>query len=363
MTKFLITGYYGFLNSGDDAILASMCEDVRSLNMASEITILSNKPEETREIYDANAVYRFSLIKVIIALIKCDVLLMGGGSLLQDRTSTRSLMYYLSILWGAKLLRKKCMIYANGIGPINKKANKKITSHILNRLDTITIRETLSFEELKKLDVHKPTIKVTADPVFSLTIKNREIDKIFEKENVKLDKPYVAVLFRSWYNKEEFVQKIADVCDNIVDNYGLDILFVPMKYPTDIAISDEIRSCMKNESSIFTQKEGVDDIIQVVGGAKFILSMRLHALLYAAIKDVPMIGFVYDPKVEYFLNELNMYTIEHIDNFNVEDVDKHIKNILDNYDELKAKINDETLELKEKALLNRVYLEKLVKEQ
>jgi polysaccharide pyruvyl transferase CsaB len=362
MTNFLITGYYGFLNSGDDAILTSMCEGIIRLGIPTKTTILSNNPMATEEEYGVHATYRFNLLAVIKEIKNTDILLMGGGSLLQDRTSTRSLMYYLSILWLAKLFKKKCMIYANGIGPIRRKMNRFFTKLMVNRVDIITLREHLSVKELEKMGITKPLIKVTADPVFSLDLKAVSVKEILEQENVDASKPLVGVLFRDWKDKENYVIKMAKICDYVVEELKMTILFIPMKYPTDIAISNKIAEKMHCESYTLRKNYDVNTIIGIIGETKFVLSMRLHALLYAALKSVPMIGFIYDPKVKYFLKELKMYTIEDIEDFTFESVKYHIDEIMNHYQEIQENILKEVTILTAKASENETYLKQLVQQ-
>lgn len=360
MISFLITGYYGFLNSGDDAILTAMCEGIKRLEIPTKITILSNNPQATEMEYGVHATYRFNLVSVIKAILQADILLMGGGSLLQDKTSTRSLLYYLSILGLAKMFRKKVMIYANGIGPISRRPNRFLTRIMMNQVDLITLREHLSLEELKRLGVTKPKIEVTADPVFSLEIKDCDVEALLKAEDVDLSKPLVGVLFRGWKNEEEYIKKMATICDYIVSDLGMNILFVPMKYPTDREISFSIGQAMTQKSYELKNKYDVNSMIKVIGYTKFVMSMRLHALLYAALMGVPMIGFIYDPKVRYFLEELKIYMVEDIDGFSVEKIQIHIDNILENYEEIQEKIQSQLVLLKEKAKDNEKYLTELV---
>ena len=360
MVKFLITGYYGFLNSGDDAILTSMCEDIKSLEVDSKITILSKKPSITEEEYKTHSAYRFSFFSVVNEIRRTDVLLMGGGSLLQDATSTRSLIYYLSILGISKLFGKKCMIYANGIGPIKKPFNRLITKLMVNKVDIITLRESLSLSELNKMGITKPKIRITADPVFSLPVHEIDTNEILITEGIDTSKPYVAVLFRSWKDIDDYIGKTANICDYIVKDLDMNIIFIPMKYPTDLIISERIAGAMKENSYILKEKYDNNTIIQIIGKSKFILSMRLHALLYAALYNVPMIGFIYDPKVKYFLEEIKISTIEDITNFEIEDVEKHIDIIFNNYEKIQKTIEAEVSILKKKALDNRKYLLELV---
>ncbi|MFV0519939.1 MAG: polysaccharide pyruvyl transferase CsaB [Lachnospirales bacterium] len=361
MVKFLITGYYGFFNSGDDAILLSMCEDIESLSVATKTTILSNSAVSTKEKYSANAVYRFSPYYVIREILKCDILIMGGGSLLQDKTSTRSLMYYLSILLMAKFFRKKIMIYANGIGPIDGKLNRKITKFVLNKVDLITIREKLSIEELYSMGVKKDNIKLTADPVFNLNIKDTNIDDILQNENIDLSLDFVTILFREWNTKENYKEKMAKICDYIVKEKNMNVVFIPMKYPSDIKTGEEIASLMTEKSYVVKSNLNVYEIIKLIGMSKISLSMRLHALLYSALKNVPMIGFTYDPKVDFFLRELEIYSIVNMESFKWEEVAVILDRTLENYDDISIKIENRTKELSRQADLNKFYLEELIK--
>lgn len=360
MIKILITGYYGFFNSGDDAILTSMCSDIRALDMKSEITIISNNPLVTKKEYKTESAYRFDFKSVIRKIKETDILLMGGGSLLQDRTSTKSLIYYLSILWLAKKFNKKCMIYANGIGPIRRKFNRYITKKVLNKVDVITLREKLSEKELYKLGVNKPIVKVTADPVFNLQTMDINVDDILAGENIDTSKPFAAILFRNWKDESKYVKKIAKVCDYIVKTYDMNILFIPMKYPADISVSKSISNKMECNSYILEKQYDVNTIIQIIGQTKIVLSMRLHALLYATLKGIPMVGFIYDPKVKYFLEELEMNTISDIRDFEVNEVINHIDKMLETYDEFQVSIKEKARHLKGKAYGNRKYLNELI---
>ena len=85
----VMSGYYGFNNSGDEAILHSIHRNIELSGLDASITVLSNDPADTNRRYGYNAVPRFHLLSVLRTIGRCDVLISGGGSLLQDRTSTR----------------------------------------------------------------------------------------------------------------------------------------------------------------------------------------------------------------------------------------------------------------------------------
>ncbi|NLA86421.1 MAG: glycosyltransferase, partial [Clostridiales bacterium] len=147
----VMSGYYGFGNAGDEAILQSVHQNIDDTGGDIAITVLSKDPGETKSRYGYDAVNRFGLCSVIKALKSCDALVSGGGSLLQDHTSTRSLLYYLMIIRAAEFFKKKVMIYANGIGPIRKKSNRRRVGKIVGRADVITLRDDVSAEELRSM--------------------------------------------------------------------------------------------------------------------------------------------------------------------------------------------------------------------
>lgn len=359
MKKILISGYYGYSNSGDDAILSSICNDIKQLSNDNEITILSNSPQNTTKEYGVHSIYRFSLKQVIKAIKATDIVLMGGGTLIQDNTSSRSLMYYLSIIWFAKKFNKKCIIYASGIGPIKRSINRKITKKVINTVDVITLREHLSKKELEGLGISEPRIYVTADPAFNLPTSKMNVDQILLDEGVDTSKPLVAVLFRSWKAEKDYIQKTATLCDHIINQYDMNIVFIPMKYPADLDISMQIQAAMTNKASVLKKKYDVSTLIELIGSMKLVLSMRLHALIYAAIKNVPMIGFVYDPKVDYYLKVLDMYSAGNISTYDINKVKKDINEIMDNYKAIQARLKDKALKLKKEASKNRELLDRL----
>ena len=190
----VISGYYGYHNLGDDAILLSIRRRLESLSDDVTLTALSNAPETTRAEYGVEAVQRFNLFQVRRAVKNADLLISGGGSLLQDRTSTRSLMYYLEVIRTALRYHKPVMLYANGIGPVTREKNRRRVKDVVSRVDRITLRDGDSMEELKRMGVSGPEMTVTADPVFTLEgIAPAAARQRLEAAGVPLGKPILAV--------------------------------------------------------------------------------------------------------------------------------------------------------------------------
>lgn len=362
MVNILVSGYIGYGNCGDDAILSALCEGIRKLDIECSITALSHKPNVTIKDNDINAIYRFNWKEVIKAIKNAQVVISGGGSLLQDRTSTRSLLYYLGIIFVAKLFNKKVMLYANGIGPISRRFNRLLTKYIVNRVDIITLRDELSGKDLKAIGVTKPPIFITADPVFSLNSdESKDYNPILADSHVPMNKPIVGVLFRDWFCREQYVTKMARLCDDLIERKDVNVLFIPMEYEEDIAISKEIMSHMKNSAYVIDQKLDYKTIIGLIGELHMILSMRLHALIFAALQNIPMIGFVYDPKVKYFLSSLELPSAGNIEDLDMIKINKLIDEIYMNYDSYINKLNNVNKNMKKKSMLNNKYLHELIK--
>ena len=357
----VMSGYYGFNNTGDEAIMLSMHKNIQKMGDNYHITVLSNKPEETKEKYGIEAVYRFGMRDVFHAIRKCDVLLSGGGSLLQDSTSTRSLMYYLSITAMAKMLRKKVMLYANGIGPVSGKRNRRLVKQVVNKADLITLREENSYEELLSMGVNPKKCFVTADPVFTMDgIGKEESRALLEAEGVPMDKPLVVVSVRNWKDMDKFIGRFAEMCDTIVEKYDRNIVFLGMQMPHDITVSEKVRAKMKQNAYILKNNHSPYEVMGIISQADFILSMRLHTLIFAARQCVPLIGFVYDPKIEYYLEKLDMPSGGNLKEFDPVKTLEYVDDVICNKHTYVEKLSRKEAELEKMAHRNEKYLAKLL---
>lgn len=361
----LMSGYYGFNNSGDEAILLAMHRNIEALGDNINITILSNKPEETQSKYGIDGVvYRFSLWQVVKALRKCDVLLSGGGSLLQDSTSTRSLLYYLSIIVGARMFGKKVMLYANGIGPVSKNSNRHLVKMVVNKADLITLREGNSYEELRSMGVNNPEAYVTADPVFTMDgISKDGAKRLMEKNGIPVDKPLAGISVRNWRGMEERASEFAAFCDAIYETYGKNIVFIVMQVPDDVNISLKVQAKMKNPSYILKENYSPYEIMGIISVMEFIVSMRLHTLIFAARQKIPFIGLIYDPKVEFYLKLLDMPSAGSIEEFSATQALAVVENVISNIGSYHALLETSSQALAAKAHQNEEYLMRLLEGQ
>ena len=327
----VMSGYYGFGNAGDEAILKAIHQNIDRSGGDISITVLSSNPADTKSRYGYNAVNRFKIFEVMRALRHCNALVSGGGSLLQDHTSTRSLLYYLTIVRAAKLLGKKVMIYANGIGPVRKKANRRRVKRSVSRADVITLRDAMSAQELCEMGVRRTDIRVTADPVFTLDAAPAEqSEQILTQAGVPQDKPFVCVSVRSWDSMSAFVSALSVLLDTLYEQHGRNIVFLPMQLPVDAAVSKSIIARMNHEAYVLDQYLTAEEIMGVIARSDFVIGMRLHALIFSARVCVPFIGIVYDPKVEAYVRALDMLSAGSVGTFSAQEAMHAIDTLIEN---------------------------------
>lgn len=358
---YVVAGYYGYSNSGDDALLTSICDDLIGENAQNRITILTQTPDRHGTHPQIETVYRFDMVKVFRAIGRGDILIMGGGSLLQDETSTKSLWYYLSLIGCASLVKKRCMLYANGVGPIENPLNRRLTAGIVNKIAVITLREAMSYKVLQAMKVVGPHVEVTADPVFHLDMAGdgTHVEGLYP-EGFDKTKPYAVAIFREWKGSAHFIGEVARVCDHVSRHHGMQVLFVPMHFPVDMTIERKMMAQMKEPSWLMTKQCSVTDLVEVIGNGQLTLSMRLHGVIYSALKHVPVVGFSYGPKVYYYTEILGMPLIPDVTVMDGETAIPHTDDVMNHYDRYSKTLAEKVAVLKEKAADNARILKSLL---
>lgn len=317
MGNVVISGYYGSQNAGDEAMLAAMVEVLSDLNPKVHITVISANPADTRQRHGVNAIGWLDLSGIMGALRHADLLISGGGSLLQNVTSRRSLYYYLLIIWLAQLLGTPVMLYAQGIGPINGGFARWAMSYIGNRVKLITVRDRGSLKELAELGIKRPHIEATADPVHAIHQVDKNIGQaILKRYGADGAKPLVGISVREWCGLTHYKQVMAKAADQIAEEFGARVVFLPMQYPEDVRTAEAVAAMTKSRPVVLTDEYMTSELLSIVGNMDLLISIRLHALIFAGVMGVPMIGVSYDPKVDRFLESIGeepVGTLEDVD--------------------------------------------------
>lgn len=352
--EILISGYYGFKNSGDDALLEAIIKDLKRFKESPNIVVLSASPKETKEIYRVKAINRINVFSILKHMNNADMLISGGGTLIQDRTSTKSLMYYLAVISLAVRKKVKVMLYSNGIGPLERKNNIKKTRKILNKVDLITLRDERSLKALKEMGVENKNVIVTADPALELNIADEKRGrKILDELGVPRDRKLLGVSIRRWKSTDpEFEDNIAWVCDYAYETYGYHTILLPMQTSRDMAVLQNVKRNMKHEATLVDRRMGVADTMSIMKCFDLCIGMRLHTLIYAVINAIPLIGLVYDPKISSFMEYTNQTRYIDVENATAEKIIDILDECVLHYDQIKRTLEENYKTLNEKAQLN-----------
>ena len=346
----IISGYYGFDNIGDDAMLAGIVDGIHSIRPGARLAILSKAPVRTALAYRVNAYNRINLPKVMALMRHARLFIHGGGNIIQDSTSTRSLFFYLSITIIAKMMGMRVMFFGNGFGPLTRPFNRRMSGRVLNRADVITVRERLSLGELESLRVVKPVIKLTADPALLVFQSSSAdvVDEIFAAEGIPIGMRYVGFSVREYQAtvaahmaasaaaahmemknsadnnsdgrgaNEDYLLAIAEAADKFCTEHNVLPVFLPTEYPRDVRQIEKVIKLMKTRGYIIRQRYTVPETLGIVSRMEMMVAMRLHALIFAANLGVPVVSIEYQPKIEGFIRYIEQPSAGRMENLEFE---------------------------------------------
>lgn len=282
--NFLINGYFGFANAGDEAVLAAMLADLRALRPDATFTATSGDPARTRALHGCEAVGRQAPREVMEAIKNCQVFLSGGGSLLQDVTSVRNVVYYTTMLRMARLAGKPTMMYAQGVGPLSSPISRKLAKMAFESADVATVRDPDSALLLRMIGVRR-AVEITADPVWGLQSANP----------VAPVKGRWVVALRSWPGADEnAIPRLVQALRGAAKVQDAQLKFLPMQPGPD----DEIlNGLVENSEKLDVAGKTPAEIVSLAASGEKLIAMRLHALIFAAGQNTPVVALGYDPKV------------------------------------------------------------------
>jgi polysaccharide pyruvyl transferase CsaB len=306
--KIVLSGYYGFHNVGDEAILYAIISSLKQQNPSIEIVVLSNDPVYTEKTYGVQAVNRWKIPEVLKTLKTSDGLISGGGSLLQDKTSRKTIPYYLGIMMMAVIVRKPFFIYAQGIGPVEVPYHKRFIKHVLSKAALISVRDKESKKLLEDIGIKK-SIDLVPDPVLGINVTTKA-DNWFVKQNFQGN--VISVSVRDWPSEQNYLEKIAYALDRCVEA-GCEVVFIPMHGEHDEVTSKKAAELMKERSVVAPYDAEIDEKVAFIGASDLLFGMRLHALIFAAVTHTPFVALSYDPKIDSFAEMAEQPQIGHVD--------------------------------------------------
>lgn len=342
MKKVVVSGYYGFNNIGDDAMIETFSKYF--LENDVDATFLSKNPEQTNKKYNVKSVNRDKLGQIIKTIKNSDILISGGGTLLQDITKVISIWYYLIIILIGLIYKKQVYILFQGIGPINNKFNIWLTKKILKKVNYIILRDQKAFDEMKRLGFDTTKTIVATDVVFAMQMPTVENNiKLIQKyiQDYNQEYKYIGVSLRPWKEYSD-IEKFAKLLDEVSKKYNAKIVFFPFHKSQDYDLSVKVKEKMKEKSHIIFDDLLPSELAGMMSLMYLNIGVRLHSLVFSVIGKVPVAGISYDPKVDGFLKEFDLEPICRYENFEIEETIKNIdKEINKNVNEKISKKVDE----------------------
>ncbi len=352
---YIISGYYGKNNFGDDLTLHGLMNHLKDYRG----TVLTCDPHNTAVPPNVELIHRFDLWKIRKAMKNSKVFLFGSGSILQDSTSNRSVFYYYFIMKMALLYHCKTMLYANGIGPLTKSSNRKNVARILKRIDLITLRDEDSVKLLKELQPNRNAF-LTQDDAFSYNVQS--IPAISAPAQAQ-GKTIVGVNFKFKNEQDPKIKDIAEALQVLAQKHQLYYYLIPYHSLQDIRPLRALNNELKNCSELAAKADNPESIIAHAAGCKYQIVERLHGQIISTMLGQPFLPIDYDPKTKSFAEQTGMskYRIRHND-LEKERLIETFEKIIEQQGDISARLSDFSEKAKKDAALNREHLYQIIKD-
>jgi len=356
-----ISGSYGGMNLGDEAILEGILGQLRS-TVAAEVTVFSRNPADTlwrHKVERAISTRALTRREMVPEIRQLDLFILGGGGILYDRDAQE----YLREVSIAHELNVPVVIYAISAGPLTTQASRRAVQETLNSLSwaVVTVRDRQGYRLLEDVGV-TADIQLTADPAFLLEPEALSVEAL-AAEGVELDRPLVGFSVREPgpaapdIRTEEYYALLANAADFVVERYDAEVVFVPME-KSDVQHSHAVVAHMQNSerAEILRRRYSPGQILDLMGRFQFAVGMRLHFLIFAALRGTPFAALPYASKVSGLLEDLDIESPP-LSNIGIGQLIARIDRSWDTRAEIREKIHDRLPALKARAqLTNRLLL-------
>ncbi len=308
-----ISGSYGGLNLGDEAILETIATQLRR-SLPVEITVFSREPNDTlsrHRVERAVPVRELSRDEVLPEIERLDLLILGGGGILFDAEAS----IYLREVSLAQERGIPVMVYAVSAGPLQDPAAQKLVRTCLSRAEAVTVRERRARKVLEEIGL-KREIEVTADPALLLEPEPLPPDALKHEGlglngrhrlvGVSVREPGVAA---PDIDVNHYHALLANAADYMVDRLDANLVFVPMERRVqDMQHSHAViaRMAYADRATVLKGEYTPGQLLSLMGHFTFAVGMRLHFLIFAALQRVAFVALPYAGKVLGFLEDLEI---------------------------------------------------------
>lgn len=360
-----ISGSYGGLNMGDEAILQCIIEQLRR-SVNADIVVFSRDAEDTMRRHKVDGVVPvrdLSRDEIKPEIRKLDLFILGGGGILYDADAAA----YLREVFMAYESKVPVMVYAISAGPLNDSAIQAKVSDALNHAAAITVRDRLAMQVLEQAGVRRK-IMLTADPALLLgpdgdTMATQRIEALRSKGRVVGISVRERGVAAPDIDEAHYHGLLADTADFIIDRFGASVLFIPMERKGfDLQHSHSVmaRMLLPQKATVLEEEYTPANLLSIMSMLDMAVGMRLHFLIFALLQRIPFVGLPYSSKVRSFLAELNV-VLPPLNLIDSGRLNAYIDQAWDNRDGILAKTQAMLPELKKRAMMNNEIAVKVLK--
>jgi polysaccharide pyruvyl transferase CsaB len=307
-----ISGSYGGLNVGDEAILTSILAELRRVAPGVELVVFSRDLGHTQRHHDVDrTVNGRDVLKADIGaeVDRLDLLLLGGGGILYDREAGS----YLQVAEIAQRRGIPTATYAIGGGPLMRTVERQAVADVVERMQLVTVREMSAKRLFEQIGVEQDVV-VTADPALLLE-PEPFTEAMLAREGVIKERALVGMSVRepggatAEIGHAAYHALLANAADYIVARFDADVLFVPMERQ-DIREAHRVMADMglADRASVLKGAYSPGQVLGLMQHLELAVGMRLHFLIFAANAGVPPVALPYASKVVSFLERLGLPT-------------------------------------------------------
>lgn len=312
--RILLSGYYGFGNIGDEAVLEALLRLCGTVWKGVEFVVLSAAPGETESCHKVRACSRWRPDALFRELVHADLFLSGGGSLFQDATSRRSLAYYLAQLELARWVDTPRVVAFQGVGPLRRESSRRAVASVLQDASAIVVRDPESATLLREVGVLSPPIRVAADPALLLTPQPQDRGKSLLKQcGVPPSRPVLAVSLREWPTLTTALPAVCAALRMVRDRRNMSLLLLPLHRRADLDVCRRVQGDVGERCHVLGEELSPAGYVTLLSECALLLGMRLHSLVFAVASGTPVVGLSYDPKVAAFLKQTDQVCAGEVD--------------------------------------------------
>ncbi len=286
--RILLCGYFGCGNAGDDAILEGTLSLLQSIDPSVRVTALSAHPLRDRRRFGIRCRFRFSLVSVLCGILTADSIWCGGGSLLQDATSRRSLFYYLGILRLGQLLRRGTVLYSAGIGPLRRAGSQAAVRRVLSDCSYVSLRDPDSELALRSLGVDPALLHLGGDPSVLLPLPpvGRTV-QLLARVGIPQNRGLLVLVVKGGEEGETLLPTLITAARLLCARNGLLPVCPIFDRRWDSVVARRAAEALSGH--VFPLSES-SEAVALMRAASLTLSARLHGMVFSALAETPALG-------------------------------------------------------------------------